>query len=205
LKNKFEMKRIRELRIDNSTEITNIWHKLIPGFEEKNLQNREESISKVLSSLMVFDKTLFYPLIGQIFSEMGMNINVTRDGDTNNRADAIIIDTQYSIPIEIKSPTEIDYVNIKSVRQALENKIVLLSRKFYPTTNDCASLAIAMFYPEERSGVKELVEDFYKVYNLKVGYIDMHDLLSLHWMCSFENFVIDIDLFKSLKGRFTLT
>ena len=199
------MKRIREKRIDNSTEITSIWHKLIPGFGEKNLLHKEESISKVLSSLMVFDKTLFYPLVGQIFSEMGININVTRDGDTNNRADAIIIDPQYSIPIEIKSPTEIDRVNIKSVRQALENKIVLLSRKFYPTTNDCTSLAIAMFYPQERSGVRELVEDFYKVYDLKVGYIDMNDLLSLHWMCSFENFVIDISLFKSLKGKFTLT
>lgn len=199
------MKRIRENKTDNSNEDTNIWHKLIPGFEATNIEHKKESISNVLSSLMVFDKTLFYPLIGQIFSEMGLKINVTRDGDTNNRADAIIIDSQYSIPIEIKSPTEIEYVNIKSVRQALENKIVLLSRKFYPTTNDCTSLAIAMFYPEERSGVKELVEDFYKVYNLKVGYIDMHDLLSLHWMCSFEGFTIDINMFKSLKGRFALS
>ncbi len=38
-------------------------------------------------------------------------------GDTSNRIDAVIIDEKKSIPIEIKSPSEVPYINIKSIRQ----------------------------------------------------------------------------------------
>ena len=187
-----------------SNEKVSIWDKLVPNINTEQSLNKELTIEKAIETLSVFDKNLFYPLIGEIFSDLGLNIMVTRDGDTNNRADAIIIHETNSIPIEIKSPTEIQYVNIKSVRQALENKIVMMSRRFHPTTNDTTSLAIAMLYPEVRSGISELIEDFYKTYKINVGYINIKDLLLIHWGVHFENQKFDLQTIYKLRGQFQL-
>lgn len=73
----------------------------------------------------------FYNRIGEIFNSLDLNISVTRVGDVNCRFDATLINPNNSIPIEIKSPCEDFEINIKAIRQAFENKIVLLSRKFF--------------------------------------------------------------------------
>ncbi|MEO2063245.1 MAG: hypothetical protein ABGW97_09705 [Christiangramia sp.] len=143
----------------------------------------------------------FYEVVGDLLEFLGFSkVSVTRDGDTNNRMDAIIIEKLRSIPIEIKSPREVEYVNIKSVRQALENKIVLLSRKFYPTTIDTTSLAIAYDYPNERSGVYELIDDIYNTYQLKIGVISFTSLLALFYKVNIEGKKIDLEEIYSLKG-----
>jgi hypothetical protein len=75
----------------------------------------------------------FYEVIGDLLEYIGFHkVSVTRDGDTNNRMDAIIIDKVRSVPIEIKSPKEIEYINVKSIRQALENKIVFTVKEILP-------------------------------------------------------------------------
>ncbi len=198
------MRRIKELTSDNDNRKVSIWDKLVPEIKTLYPSNKRLAIEKAIEKISVFDKNLFYPLIGEIFTDLGLNIAVTRDGDTNNRADAIIIHETNSIPIEIKSPTEVQYVNIKSVRQALENKIVMMSRCFHPTTTETTSLAVAMLYPETRSGIVELIEDFFKTYNFNIGYINIKDLLQIHWEVQFEKRTFDIKDIYILRGQFIL-
>ena len=144
----------------------------------------------------------FYEVIGDILEEIGFSkVSVTREGDTNNRMDAIIIDDKRSIPIEIKSPKEIEYINVKSIRQALENKIVLLSRKFYVTEKDVTSLAIGYDYPNDRSGVYEAIDDIFETFNIKVGIISFSTLLKMFYKKRIEKVDIDLELIYYLKGR----
>lgn len=145
----------------------------------------------------------FYDIIGLILKHIGFeNARVSRGGDTNNRMDAIIIDNENSIPIEIKSPGESKEINIKSIRQACENKVIILSRKFYKTTNDTTSLAIAFRYPPERSDVYELIEDIKKAYQFNIGIIDIDDLLSLVWDLSEGIGELDFNYFNTFRGKF---
>lgn len=145
----------------------------------------------------------FYEVIGDILEFIGFDkVSVTRDGDTNNRMDAIIIDEKHSIPIEIKSPKEIEYANIKSIRQALENKIVLLSRSFFPTEKNITSLSVAFEYPNDRSGVYELINDIHNTYGFNIGMISFIDLLQLFYEKRIEGKEIDLNRIKFLKGQF---
>ena len=157
-------------------------------------------VTKQALELMNFE---FYDIIGLILKHIGFkNAHVSRGGDVNNRMDAIIIDAENSIPIEIKSPGESKEINIKSIRQACENKVIILSRKFYQTTDDTTSLAIAFSYPPERSDVYELIEDIKNAYSFNIGIIDIDDLLSLVWDIEEDVGELDFDYFNTFSGKF---
>lgn len=144
----------------------------------------------------------FYLHIGEIFSLMGFNnVNVTRDGDVNCRFDATIIDDLNSIPIEIKSPKEDKEINIKAITQACENKIILLSRAFYPTQTETTSLAVAFSYPPSRSGVYELIEDFKSVYDINIGIIDIEDLSRLVYDINRCGYKLNEEYFLYFNGK----
>lgn len=144
----------------------------------------------------------FYEVIGDILEEIGFSkVSVTREGDTNNRMDAIIIDERRSIPIEIKSPKETEYVNVKSIRQALENKIVLVSRRFYSTEKDVTSLAIGYKYPNVRSGIYEAIDDIFDTFNIKVGVISFSSLLRIFYEMTINKECVDLEKIYYLKGR----
>lgn len=96
---------------------------------------------------------VFYPLIADLFCILGFNCTATRAGINYERWDAIAIDDDFTIPIEIKSPSEEEYISIKAVRQALENKIILLSRKTYNTDWDTVSLAVGYHMLHDRAEV----------------------------------------------------
>lgn len=124
-------------------------------------------------------QTTFYPLIATLFKIMGFNCSFSRPGDNGAQWDAIIDDSQRSIPIEIKSPTEEQHLSIKAIRQALENKIILLSRKTHITTPETSTLAVGYYMPNERAEVSRLISDFKLTYGYKIGVIDLKSLLSL--------------------------
>lgn len=145
----------------------------------------------------------FYDFMGILLRYIGFeNPHVTREGDTNCRMDAIIIDRTDSIPIEIKSPREVMEVNIKSIRQACENKIVLLSRKFYPCRKETTSLVIAYEYPAVRSDVTELIDDIYNSFGYNIGIINVSDLLALAYDIHVGGKELNRKYFNSFKGRF---
>lgn len=141
------------------------------------------SSSEIVSTLFEYyvdaTQTTFYPLIATLFKVIGFNCSFSRPGDNGARWDAIIDDPARSIPIEIKSPTEEQHLSIKAIRQALENKIVLLSRKTHITTPEVATLAVGYFMPNERAEVSRLISDIKATYGYKIGVIDLHSLLSL--------------------------
>jgi hypothetical protein len=196
------MKKLTKININEVTHGENsCWSRVIHDFNPK-VESKQFYIDQFIQNVVSYDKYLYYPLIGELLNDFGIKVNVTRDGDTNNRSDAMIIDEKYSISVEIKSPTEIEYVNIKSIRQALENKIILLSRKFFPTTPLCSTLAIGYKYPEKRSEVYELIENYYSTYKIKVGIIDLADLLDIHWQIKFEGASFDVSKIRNLKGKF---
>lgn len=141
------------------------------------------SSSEIVSTLFEYyvdaTQTTFYPLIATLFKVIGFNCSFSRPGDNGARWDAIIDDPARSIPIEIKSPTEEQHLSIKAIRQALGNKIVLLSRKTHITTPEVATLAVGYFMPNERAEVSRLISDIKATYGYKIGVIDLHSLLSL--------------------------
>ncbi len=124
-------------------------------------------------------KDTFYPLIATLFKIMGFDCRFSRAGDNGARWDAIIDDTERSIPIEIKSPTEEQHLSIKAIRQALENKIILLSRRTYMTLPEVSTLAVGYYMPNERAEVARLISDIRTTYGYRVGVIDLKSLLTI--------------------------
>lgn len=198
-----------QINIFKSYEIVNCTEKDFKLFIDKtNLVNkvsREEKV-KILKYLFKNqnkrNKELYYPLIEKLLQSIDFDVRTTRIGDTNNRVDAFIIDKKYSIPIEIKSPGETDNIDVKSIRQALENKIILLSREFYKTNYNITSLSIGYKCPPDRSDVTELIEDIYRTYGIKIGILGLNDLLELLWRKYVEDIPLDKTTIENLKGRF---
>jgi hypothetical protein len=121
----------------------------------------------------------FYPLVGTLLTTLGLPTRITRRGDTGLRFDAVIIEEDGAVPIEIKSPTEVDAASVKAVQQALENRIVLLSRRFFSTGSSSTSLVVSYLPAAGRSDVTELVDDIWRAYGVRIGLIDLASLYGL--------------------------
>jgi len=136
-------------------------------------------VDKLFGHFRSATQTTFYPLISTLFKIIGFNCSYSRTGDNGSRWDAIIDDPKRSIPIEIKSPTEEEHISIKAIRQALENKIVLLSRKTFITDKQTVSLVVGYFMPNDRAEVSRLISDFKETYGYKIAVVDFKSLLSV--------------------------
>ena len=161
------------------------------------------ALQSIQRKLITADQRIFYPLTVKVLVALGYDAIVGNQGDTNNRVDAFIRDALDSIPIEIKSPTEVMNINIKSIQQAIENKIILLSRQFYPTNPETTSLVVGYLYPEDRSGVYELIDDVKKTYGFNIGIVTLNDLIISLWENDFETKVFNKSRLTNLKGKYT--
>lgn len=124
-------------------------------------------------------KEAFYPMVADLFSVVGFDCHASRAGINYERWDAIAIDDSRSIPIEIKSPTEELFISVKAIRQALENKVILLSRESYKTDWETVSLAVGYYPPNERAEVSRLITDIKKTFGVSVGVIDFKALIMM--------------------------
>lgn len=164
-------------------------------------KSKNACINNVYNEVANYKLNRYYQFVSDCLLKIGfVKVSVTRDGDTNNRIDSIIIDDKRSIPIEIKSPTEVTYINVKSIGQALENKIILLSRKFYTTDLATTTLVIGYDQPNDRSEVNNLIDYFYNSYNIRIGYIDTKTLLEIRWDVQIEKKSFDLEKIYNLKG-----
>lgn len=143
---------------------------------------------------------VFYPLISTLFKIMDFNCSFSRPGDNGARWDAIIDDPERSIPIEIKSPTEESHLSIKAIRQALENKIILLSRRTHATTTEVTSLAVGYELPNDRAEVSDLISAIKDTYGYSIGAIDLKTLLSIAISILVDNRGFDKELLFNLEG-----
>lgn len=155
----------------------------------------------LLNAISTMKQTDFYPLIADL---LGFIFN--RDsfapsaGNNNMRYDVMIPDGKYSIPVEVKSPTEQEVLSVKAIRQALENKILLLSRKPYPTIFDVSSIACGYKVPNDRSDVYKLIEEIYETYKINISILDVETLIKAAFYCARTNSYYDVAEFIGKRG-----
>lgn len=168
-----------------------VYIELIELYSKYN--NIKDTVNYFCETHKYDNQDVFYPLVGTLFNIIGLNCRVSRKGDNYQRFDAIIIDNNYSIPIEIKSPGEELNISTKAVRQALENKIILLSRNHFNTQFDTISLAVGFRLPNDRSDVTRLIEDIKSTFNINISLLDFESLSTLAIKAIINNEFISID------------
>ncbi len=144
-----------------------------------DLSGMERSLNRLSAVARPLKQGDFYPLVASLFSIAGFPVWQPVQGDTNNRIDLILVDALDSLPVEVKSQTEVAVINVKSIQQALENKIILDQREFLPSINSSSSLVVGYAYPPARSDVTELVDDIYMAFGINIGLISIRALYEL--------------------------
>ena len=204
LKEELKLKYSLENKSRDFTKITS----LTIYKEIMDLLSKTKSSSKTVSILYEnyerANKDVFYPLVADLLCIIGFNCKVSRGGQNYERADAIIIDNNYSIPIEIKSPGEETEISVKAIRQALENKIIFLSRQQYKTDYETTSLAIGYNSPNIRSEVFELIDDIYNTFKFNICVLNFTDLLVLAVSVINSGKEIKIENFRTLRGVYNV-
>ena len=142
----------------------------------------------------------FYPLVTQLLTVLGFASSTSRVGVNYQRWDASVTLSGYTAPIEIKSPTEELYISTKAVRQAIENKVVLLARRGLPTTPELTSLIVGYQIPNERGDLSTLIEDIHTAFGFNIGVLDLRTLGVLAICSVTESVSIDEKQLSFLRG-----
>jgi Fe-S-cluster-containing hydrogenase component 2 len=143
----------------------------------------------------------FYGLVANLFTAAGHPAWRPARGDTSNRVDLILIDDSDSLPVEVKSRAESPIINVKSVQQALENRVVMDQRDFAVTDPDSSTLVVGYAYPPVRSDVTELIEDIAVAFGVNVGLVSLNDLYRLALSALLAGEKPSRRLLSELKGR----
>ena len=163
--------------------------------------NSDASTADHFKTTRVADtQTEFYPLISQLFQLMGFDSDYSRAGVNYQRWDAWVRCGEFAIPIEIKSPTEEMFLSNKAVRQAVENKVVLLARGGLATSKEITSLIVGFELPNERGDMSQLIDDIYDTFGLSIGVVDLKTLTTLAIKSVVDGETIDDDQLNHLKG-----
>ena len=172
--------------------------------ELRTLWKRYQSVEKtaaVFARSRVSDKQAqFYPLVTQLFSLLGFKGEYSRPGVNYQRWDACVWLDGVAIPIEIKSPTEEQFLSTKAIRQALENKVCLLARGGYETSREATSLIVGYQIPNERGDMSMLLDDVFQAFKIRIGVIDLYTLSVLAVRAVTEGLTIQSDQLRTLRG-----
>lgn len=161
---------------------------------------RKQIVEKLFNSEAHSNQDTFYPLVAALFRILGFECDASRAGDNGSRMDALIKAPGPAIAIEIKSPGEEEYISVKGVKQAVENKVILRARNQYQTDEDTASLVVGYKAPNDRAEVADLIESFYKAFGVYVAVIPFDTLLSLVVTAVLDGTTIEPEQFYMLKG-----
>ncbi len=165
-----------------------------------DIHGNDEIVEILKESYRAYTKDQYYPLIGEIFTSIGLRCDIPPHGVNSRRWDAIILSSDDSIPIEIKSPTEELHLSVKAIRQALENKIILQSRQAEKNKRPTATLAIGFELPKERADVAKLIEDIKYIYDIDIGVMGIDYLLEMAVFCIRENRKVEFSELASKQG-----
>jgi Holliday junction resolvase-like predicted endonuclease len=143
----------------------------------------------------------YYPLVANLFTAAGYPAWKPPSGDTSNRIDLILASDSDSLPVEVKSRTESTAINVKSVQQALENRVVLDERQFFAANPTSSTLVVGFDYPAPRSGVTELVDDIAKAFEVNIGLISLSDLYGLALQCQIAGVETPRTTLSALRGE----
>lgn len=145
-------------------------------------------------------QTEFYPLVTHLFQVLGFKSEHSRAGVNYQRWDACVWVGRDALPIEIKSPTEELFLSTKAVRQALENKVILLARGGLQTRRELTSLVVGNRLPNERGDMSNLIDDVFSAYGLRLGVIDLTSLAFLALRAISDGVTIDPAQLSQLRG-----
>jgi Fe-S-cluster-containing hydrogenase component 2 len=158
------------------------WEKWINGkLEIKFLTSKEiSSTAEYLANrCMELKGTQFYKTVESILRLLDYEAKMSNLGDTINRIDLIIRTTEGNVPVEIKSYTETPTINLKSVQQAVENKLLISRLDGVEKMTSLSSLVIGFSYPNERSRIEEHILEIEKAYGIRVGIASLSRLWEL--------------------------
>lgn len=168
-------------------------------FNNNDINN---SIEVFLKDVAIMKQGDFYPLIADMLSFIfDKKVTTPPAGNNNLRYDVIIEDSLYSIPVEVKSPTEEIMLSVKAIRQALENKVVLLSRKPFTSNYQVCSMAIGFNLPNKRADVYQLIDDIYNTFKINIAITDIRELTYATIYCYKNNTSFNILDFMDYRGR----
>lgn len=142
----------------------------------------------------------FYPLVTHFFQILGFNSDYSRAGVNYQRWDAFVWLHGFAVPIEIKSPTEELYLSTKAIRQAIENKVILLSRGGINTHRDVSTLIVGYQIPNERGDMSTLIDDVNSTFGFKIGVLDLSSLAHLAMRAAADSVSIEEHQLSHLKG-----
>jgi hypothetical protein len=142
----------------------------------------------------------FYPLVSRLFCLLGFRSEHSRTGVNYQRWDACVWLNAVAVPVEIKSPTEEAFLSTKAIRQALENKIVLLARGGLTTSRSITSLIVGYQVPNERGDMSSLIDDIYSAFQIRIGVIDLGTLTLLAMRAVMDQLTIHPAQLGTLRG-----
>jgi hypothetical protein len=145
-------------------------------------------------------QTGFYPLVTHLFQILGYKSDYSRAGVNYQRWDACVWIGSDAIPVEIKSPTEELFLSTKAVRQALENKVILLARGGLKTRRELTSLVVGNRLPNERGEMSNLIDDVFGAYGLRLGVLDLKSLAHLALRSIKDGVTIEAEQLSQLRG-----
>ena len=155
---------------------------------------QEEVIEILYEQHKLDDKTTYYPFVHNILNIIGLDCQ----GEIG-RCDAYSLYQNHVIPTEIKSPTEVMTYNAKSIRQAIENKI-LYYNQHEEHDIEFTSFAIGYNHPENGNEIRELIEKAKEEYNINIVACDIKGLLQICTRILFEGLRLDIKKFITNYG-----
>lgn len=160
----------------------------------------EEAAAAFAQSRESDTQTEFYPLVIGLFRLLGFESGNSRAGVHYQRWDGWVELEGTAAPIEIKSPTEERVLSTKAVRQALENKVVLLARGGLDTSRDTTTLIVGYQIPNERGEMSSLIDDVFRAFNISIGVIDLGTLALLAIRAVTEDLTVQSEQLRNLRG-----
>lgn len=145
-------------------------------------------------------KIEFYPLVTNLLQLIGLKSHCSRFGVNSQRWDAYIYFNNLMIPIEIKSPTEELFLSTKAIRQAIENKVILLARNGIQIQRELSTLIVGYHIPNERAEMSMLIDDVYSTFGFRIGVIDLYTLTYIAIRAVTESIAIDEDQIYYMRG-----
>ena len=132
---------------------------------------------------------------------MGFKVDVSPNGQNAQRADIVLsYEGNRTIPVEVKSKTEVEKINIKSVEQAIENKIILQSRKYKDSMFSDSTFIVGFNYPDSKR-ISQLINACYEVYKIKVVLFSSETLINMAKTSLLNNKKWDIEKMITTRGE----
>jgi hypothetical protein len=158
--------------------------------------------NSITERLKPLKANVFYPMVANYLRLLGFEATSSNVGDTSSRADVRIFADGGLVPIEVKSYTEVQMINMKSVQQALENKVLSARHDETGKQSSLTSLVIGFDYPSQRALILEMIDHIYNAFGFKVGLVSINRLVEEAILHRCNNLEFDVNRLINLKGLF---